>query len=1273
MKLLAIRGSNLASLAGEFEVKLNEHPLSRAGLFAITGSTGAGKSTLLDALCLALFDRMPRMPGGYAGRVGRFGDPDELCLPNNDVRLILRRGSGFGFAEVDFLGKDGAAYRVRWEVRRARSRAEGRFQRQTMSLVALDENRSLSGLGKSEVLDAVQERLGLNFDQFRRSVLLAQGDFAAFLRAPASERAQLLEMITGTALYGKLSIAAFRRAEREAEALRRFSERLADLKTLSPEERDILIQEIVQSDAAIVVAEAAHRTAEDDFRRLMEDQRLEKDCMAAGAALAQAQAALEEAAARRRELEATRRALPARPWLREWDGAQAEASVAESASVRTVGAAVEAQAQAESAAVQEKAAESRRTEAEAAILDAEPALERAAALDEQIKLRQEARARAESDGEKARKMVDALETQWRRQDQQRRKLVEQRRALEEWLTLRSAFQPVVEQWPRWNATLARFIDAQHNVRDATTRLGGLDQESALLETTRPQLDHEAEAARLAMDHAQQEMNALRRDAGPSHAALHRHRVAVEASLGGVQDMARSVEESLRLARDQEQAMVAVAAQRAVAAEAGARAEALKVRLRDGMAALAEAQSTLDQMKLALGRNVTTLRAQLHAGAPCPVCGSTEHPWVGGADDTLTAVFETQERRVETLRNEQEAQTHQCGRSEADAATALKQVEIHEKILCGIEKSRVDLATAWGRQCARRFTLLEETEQSAQEIPVFCGGGEFFSLLFAPESFPEAPWDVCASSRTAAEREALKARLETVRIIEKAAIEQAQALEQARKRERQANDRLNHAERKRAEQAQRLEALKSERSRVRDHGERAERSCREASEELDAPFDGVPEWRSALERDATEFRQQLLKEVESWSSNQKTLNELTGALADIDQKAATLAAQREAAVVNARNAETLLADAVGVLAEAQAQRRQTLEGRPVAEVRRVLLERRREAEKLWEAHRKRHQVLAQALAAAIQARDGAAVELERRRRLKIEAREALDRELATRGLEEVETRRRLARDDAWLVAEERALAALDEAHKAAEVRLSERRLRWDLHRAAGIPERSLDQTQEARDAAQRDVVQHREKLTLLKARQSVDDQALRQKQALAAEHAQQARRNELWQSMKELIGSAKGDKFRNFAQSLSLDVLLGHANTHLAELSRRYRLERAPGSDMDLQVIDRDFGDEARSVHSLSGGETFLASLALALGLSSMTGGRARIETLFIDEGFGALDPETLDVALSCLEALQATGRQIGVVSHIPALVERINTQIHVQIMGGGRSKVIVRG
>ena len=164
--------------------------------------------------------------------------------------------------------------------------------------------------------------------------------------------------------------------------------------------------------------------------------------------------------------------------------------------------------------------------------------------------------------------------------------------------------------------------------------------------------------------------------------------------------------------------------------------------------------------------------------------------------------------------------------------------------------------------------------------------------------------------------------------------------------------------------------------------------------------------------------------------------------------------------------------------------------------------------------------------------------------------------------------------------------------------------------------------------------------------------------------------ENWFKLNDLIGSADGKKFRQFAQEYTLDILLGFANIHLEEFSTRYKLSRIPNT-LSLQVLDKDMGDEIRSVNTLSGGESFLVSLALALGLASLSSNKMKVESLFIDEGFGSLDPATLSIAMDALCKLKDQGRKVGVISHVAEMTENITTQIRITKISNGRSKLEV--
>ena len=159
----------------------------------------------------------------------------------------------------------------------------------------------------------------------------------------------------------------------------------------------------------------------------------------------------------------------------------------------------------------------------------------------------------------------------------------------------------------------------------------------------------------------------------------------------------------------------------------------------------------------------------------------------------------------------------------------------------------------------------------------------------------------------------------------------------------------------------------------------------------------------------------------------------------------------------------------------------------------------------------------------------------------------------------------------------------------------------------------------------------------------------------------------WDALNSLVGSADGKKFRQIAQAITFEQVLHYANMKLQLLQKRYLLIQDKNNLLNLNVLDNYQGGEIRAVQNLSGGESFIVSLSLALGLAQMASKNVRVDSLFLDEGFGTLDEENLDTALSTLASIQQEGKLIGIISHIPLLKERINTQINVIPEQGGRS------
>jgi len=221
MKILGIRFENLNSLTGEWQIDFTHPDYSSNGIFAITGPTGAGKTTILDALCLGLYGRTPRL--------------DKVTQNTNE---IMSRQTGECFAEVTFETQKGR-YRCHWSQRRARKRPDGELQQAKREIADADSGRVLeSRINQVEAL--IEKVTGMDFDRFTRSMLLAQGGFAAFLQALPDKRSPILEQITGTEIYSRISVKVHERYREEREKLDLLQSELKGIQVLTGEEENAL-------------------------------------------------------------------------------------------------------------------------------------------------------------------------------------------------------------------------------------------------------------------------------------------------------------------------------------------------------------------------------------------------------------------------------------------------------------------------------------------------------------------------------------------------------------------------------------------------------------------------------------------------------------------------------------------------------------------------------------------------------------------------------------------------------------------------------------------------------------------------------------------------------------------------------------------------------------------------------------------------------------------------------------------------------------------------
>uniref|UniRef100_UPI00048F540F AAA family ATPase n=1 Tax=Salinarimonas rosea TaxID=552063 RepID=UPI00048F540F len=699
MRILAIRGENLASLAESFEIDFAAAPLAAAGLFAITGETGAGKSTLLDALCLALYDEFPRVKA--EGSNEQIPDGENSPLSATDPRTILRRGAGRGFAEVDFAARDGAVYRVRCELNRARGKATGALQKRGRALWKVLPEGGLDAVasGVVPVRQEVERLTDLTCDQFRRTVLLAQGDFDAFLRADARERAELLEKITGTEIYATLSRRAYERWRQTRAALDALEARRAGIGLLAPEDRAAREAEI----AALTL-----RKAEESAAREAVDAALRRH-EAIATATAKRDAAAAALTARREEADALaperdrhaalERAEPLRAGREKRDDAARAAEEARSAGDAARGEDEVARTALAASEVAEADAKARADAAQAACEGFEPAWSRARTLDGRI-------ADARADLAKRAGARDAAEAE-------ATACASKAEAIAARLAAMEVDAEALEATLARDADLAPLATRFDELAEALEKRTGFVREAARLETER-------DGATATLERVARTLAALdEADAADaaSRAACDARLASRDAALAAldlpqVQSRAQALE-----AADGIAARLVAAAKEASAAEssrdvADARREAAvaawkaaREAERGAEAALAELATRTEEVErlgaladATASESARHLRAALVPGEPCPVCGAPHEPKPDAAPDAFVAAI--RERR-DALRAGQDAaraagaQAKAAAQAaEAEGSRARDAIAVEAARLAAAETAFADAHAGW---------------------------------------------------------------------------------------------------------------------------------------------------------------------------------------------------------------------------------------------------------------------------------------------------------------------------------------------------------------------------------------------------------------------------------------------------------------------------------------------------------------------------------------------------------------------------------------------------
>ena len=1227
MRILTLRLKNLNALKGEWKIDFTQSPFIDNGLFAITGPTGAGKTTLLDAICLALYHQTPRL--------------GPISTSNND---IMTRGTAECLAEVEFDIK-GKAYRAFWSMRRARGKVDGNLQSADVELAEVESGKILATQVRPKS-EEIEKLTGLNFARFTKSMMLSQGDFAAFLNANEADRAELLEELTGTEIYGQISQAVHQQFSDAKQKKKEFAIKLEGVTLLSDEQ----IAQLEEGQAQTKSQVSAFNQTLAELQKQQQWQQAfnanELSIKEASAAQQTADNAIDEA---KQELDLLTQSEPAEklrlPFLQR-NGLQQDVT--------------RYKERLEEKAAQLPDLKTQKAQLSLEVTNAEQALaltkqqsselekrinEQVVPLDNQIAQLTTEQQKANENAARLRQSINALTLKRTEIENASADNKTKLGELETYLREHQSLSGIAEFISGWSET-ARHIEHDKKQLETLTQsvnnhrqaLSSLDDAiaktneslSALTQTfddKNAQVAKCEKALQAALSDKPSDTNSAN---ATSKASLQQERDTKLHHWDNVLQIGHIQQQYLAL----EQEKVSLGAQKEDLAKKLAQQQSDRQALVD---AYKQTRSNLKDIEalIALDAEVAHLRAQLKSGEPCPVCGANEHT----TSSVVIDVPETIQKR--------DSLKQQLDDIELQGARAKESVTQTEFTLAQVNKQ---LEQASGQ----RDALLEKWQQISSvlsaDIPSFekVDINTSQSVAQFTQEFKTRLDDISAQLTRLEECEqalntALQAKNDSQQLLQAKQSELAVSLQQRETLEKQFNERNTELENKTKRINDGILAL-------------SETMTAHGADIHNLSIDGITTWLNEKAEALKTYKHnhqlhaKLKDELQGVSSTllvvnrdiESAENQLKGVSEELVQLDNSLKALRdsrsavfpEGDIAKTRNKASSAQDhAERNVNECKSRLQQTdtILSRLEAEIAQLNEQLNEKELALTEATEHFNRQLASSPFADEQAFSNALLDEDTRNNLlELQKRLTQQKQQADLKLENA------------LATQQSLKAHANAAQWQSE--LEEHGAQW------------LD-TKITQQAQQRDTLLS--SLGQIEQQLSANNQARERQQQLVDEMAAFEAYYDDITYLHSLIGSASGDKFRRFAQGLTLDNLVQLANQQLDKLHGRYQLIRKENEGLGLSVLDTWQGDVVRDTKTLSGGESFLVSLALALALSDLVSHKTSIDSLFLDEGFGTLDAETLDVALDALDNLNASGKMIGVISHIEAMKERIPTQLKV--------------
>lgn len=1208
MKILTLRFKNLNSLKGEWKIDFSHEPFINNGLFAITGPTGAGKTTLLDAICLALYHETPRL---------------KLSASQNE---LMTNDTAECLAEVEFEVK-GIGYRAFWSQHRSKGDPKGKLQSPKAELARITDGKILTDK-LPEKLRLMADITGLDFSRFTKSMMLSQGQFAAFLNASATERADLLEELTGTEIYGLISERVFQHHKLAKTELDKLYAKAEGVELLGEQAKLEIQQRLNQLESEEQVLITQQAELQKCRQWLIKQSELQQRLTSAQIVLARTE---QETVDKQPELMRLKQNEPAeklKPLYQEINHRQQELNDVEKRLQQLF--LQQAQGQSQLLQYAENVALAERTKSE----QQQQSQITEDLINQQIvpieaktaQYQQELAKYNQENQQKSQLLAEKQQQQKNHQDQLAHSQAQ--------LMIHNAYLEQFTHHQYWSVNLPLWreqfsqqekrqqqIVAEQRALDKLTEDIELQQKT--LSLTKQQVASQKTALLQALQQvALNEKNCLNLSDGIDEVVLR----AQSQQLASLQEplqklllLSQSVQSLKQADIEHERHILS-----AKLTELNPR---LLLQRQDYKQIQQQLNEAKKQQQIA---SLDHLRSQLQDGEACPLCGAKEHP----------AVSVHHEIRVDSSSTLIEQLELQADRLKTEGTETNSQIQFIQAQVGRLEQDLIKLQ--------------EDNRILQQDWQVICQPLELSFSAAEPLALTHYQQQVRQQEQQITQQliRLDNAKSEWQRVRDKSAAVQLtlQTYQQQQELQQLALDNL-------------IQLSDSRKQALAQLGESLQQKTALITQSL-AQFNlSIPNGEQSLQ-----WLEQREQEWQDWQQHSQQKQQLESLLITIKADISALQNTSEELMNQIAQLEKQQAAIKSQCVELQDKRRQLFGERSVESAREDLKQHRQEVEQELAIQQKRHQdslIALKALEGQLSASQGQKEQIQ----------DYLQRteQLFAQALSGSPFSDKNAFLNALLSEHEfNALSALRErleqqSHQA-KAQLTQTELALSEHLALKPIDlnEALSLDVIAGQCDQLAVSQKNNALQQGEIKQQLmsDEQRRISQQALFKQIEESQRQYEDWGLLNHYIGSADGAKFRRFAQGLTLDHLVYLANHQLSRLHGRYLLQRKESELLELQVIDIWQADSVRDTRTLSGGESFLVSLALALALSDLVSHKTSIDSLFLDEGFGTLDAETLDAALDALDNLNASGKMIGVISHVEAMKERIPVQIQVRKMNG---------